>query len=355
MLMSDWGKLLARNGFRIHPLRLGLACTVSACTVFNSVMRLVQSAAYGRKIAETEIEYPPVFIIGHWRSGTTYLHELMVRDDRFAYPNTYECFAPNHFLVTRRFISGLIGILLPRKRPMDNMGTGIQNPQEDEFALGAMGCPTPYWRMAFPNEPPCYMELLDMDGVPDELLARWKRDMTWFIKALTLHKQKPLILKSPPHTGRVGVLDQLFPGARFIHITRDPDALFASNRRLWPSLDDAQGLQIPTNEQLDEYIFAAFERMYGGFESQRISIDPHRIVDVRYEDIVRDPVGQIEAIYRHLDLGDFEVLRPSLEAYAAEQKDYQPNRHPQLEPEIQSEIRRRWAGYIEKYGYGSES
>jgi omega-hydroxy-beta-dihydromenaquinone-9 sulfotransferase len=351
MLFSDWVKLMARNRFRIHPFRLFLAGNITCLAVFNSAMRVVQSTIHGRKIDETEIEHPPVFIIGHWRSGTTFLHELMVRDKRFTYPTTYECYAPNHFLVTRRVFPTIVGFLLPRKRPMDNMGAGIKNPQEDEFALANLGCPSPYWRMAFPNEPPCYMELLDMEGVSDELLARWKHDMLWFAKALTYQTPKPLILKSPPHTGRVQVLAELFPGAKFIHITRHPETLFASTRRLWPSLDMAQGLQHPHHEHLDEYIFTAFERMYHGFESQRGSIDPRNICDVRYEDIARDPVGQVQAIYERLELGDFEGFRSDLEAYVAELKDYQPNRHVELEPEIRSEIHRRWAGYFEKYGY----
>jgi hypothetical protein len=354
MLLGDWLKLVARNRFRVHPVRWGLVCTVSACGVFNSIMRLVQQALYSRKIARTEIQHPPVFIIGHWRSGTTFLHELMVRDERFAYPTTYECFAPNHFLVTRRITPKIVNLLLPRTRPMDNMLTGVDNPQEDEFALGNLGCPTPYWRMVFPNEPPCYLELLDMEGVSEELLARWKRDMVWFVRAMTFYKDKPLILKSPPHTGRIRLLSELFPGARFIHITRHPEALFASNRRLWPRLDSAQGLQIPNNEHLDEYIFTAFERMYRGFESQRPSIDPSRIWDVRYEDVVADPVGQLETIYRQLDLGDFEQVRGKLEEFVQGQKDYQPNLHPELEPEVRAEIRRRWAGYYEKYGYAED-
>ncbi len=44
------------------------------------------------------------------------------------------------------------------------MATGVDRPQEDEFALVAMGVPTPYCRMAFPNDPPVYDEFLDMDG-----------------------------------------------------------------------------------------------------------------------------------------------------------------------------------------------
>jgi hypothetical protein len=248
----------------------------------------------------------------------------------------------------------MIHFLLPKQRPMDNMLAGAYYPQEDEFALGNLGCPTPYWRMVFPNEPPCFMELLDMEGVSPSVLARWKRDMVWFVRAMTYYKRKPLILKSPPHTGRVGILAELFPGARFIHITRDPETLYASTRRLWPTLDLAQGLQIPKNKYLDEYIFEAFERMYRGFESQRVGLAPNRIIDVRYEDLVKDPIGQVERIYRQLEIDGLETFRDRLHAFLGQRKDYKPNRHEDLEPEICAAIRRRWSGYIEKYGYAEE-
>jgi len=354
MLLGDWLRLLARNRFRVDFLRWGLVATVTFATVINSVLRIVQNILFGKKVARTEIVQPPVFIIGHWRSGTTYLHELLVQDERFAYPTTYECFAPNHFLVSRRALPWFIHLLLPKQRPMDNMLAGAYYPQEDEFALGNMGCPTPYWRMVFPNEPPCYLELLDMSGVEPNLLRRWKRDMVWFVRAMTYYKRKPLILKSPPHTGRVGVLAELFPGAKFIHITRNPETLFASTRRLWPTLDMAQGLQVPRNEYLDEYILEAFERMYRGFESQRTSLAPNQIIDIRYEDLVADTMGQVERIYRQLEIDGFETVRDRLEAFVGGRKDYKPNRHEELSPEIRDAIRRRWSGYIEKYGYAHE-
>jgi hypothetical protein len=352
MSTGDWFHALAQNRFRVHPLRWGLVFTISCATPINSVLRQLTNWVYGRKIAETKIDQPPIFIIGHWRSGTTHLHELLVRDDRFAYPTTYDCFAPSHFLVSSWIMPKLLGFLLPRKRPMDNMSAGLDRPQEDEFALASMGCPTPYLRIMFPNEPPCYLELLDMEGVAPDVLTCWKQNVTWFVKALTLQTQKPLILKSPPHTGRIAVLSELFPGARFIHMTRDPYTLFASTRRLWPSLDNVQGLQLPRNKYLDEYVFTCFERMYRGFERQRPLIPANRICDVRYEDLVRDPVGQVQAIYDKLELGDFERIRVPLEAYLRDQRDYQTNRHETLEPEIRAEIRRRWSDYAEKYGYG---
>src|SRR5687768_18104609 len=41
------------------------------------------------------------------------------------------------------------------------------------------------------------------------------------------------ILKSPPHTCRVPTLLRLFPDARFVHIVRDPYAVYPSTLHLW--------------------------------------------------------------------------------------------------------------------------
>ena len=350
MLFGDWARLAWQKKFRFHPCGLGLAFTVSNVTLFNTVMHRVQQMVHGRAVAETEIEQPPVFVIGHWRSGTTMLHELMVLDERFAYPTTYECFAPNHFLVTGRVLPKLMWFLLPSKRPMDNMTVSFDHPQEDEFAMVGMGAPSPMFRMAFPNDPAPFMDFLDMQDVDEAELTRWKAAMLHFVRMQTYQKCKPLILKSPPHTGRIEVLSEMFPGAKFIHIVRDPYSLFASNRRLWISLDSAQAFQRARHKHLDEYVFHAFERMYGGFERQREVVGAENICDVHYEQLVQDPVSEIRHIYEYLGLGEFENVQPKIEEYAANKKAYKPNQH-QLEPELKDEIRRRWAGYFEKYGY----
>ena len=353
MLPVPWFRLVARNRFRIHPLRWPMAIAITLATFFNLSLHVLQQLIYSRRLARVELDHPPIFIIGHWRSGTTFLHELLVCDERFAFPTTYECFAPTHFLVSGWIVPRALWFLLPAKRAMDDMSVGFDRPQEDEFALCSLGAPSPYLRMAFPNHPPPYMEFLDMRGTGAENLRLWKQALRLFLKTLTYAKQKQLVLKSPPHTGRVAVLAEMFPGAKFIHIVRNPYAVFASTRRLWPSLDAAQGLQIARHEHLDAYIFDAFDRMYSGFEQQREMIAPEHICDVRYEDLVRDPVGELEAIYHKLQLGDFEPVRPHLAKYMQERRDYKTNRHA-LDAHIKAEIDRRWRGYFEKYGYEVE-
>jgi hypothetical protein len=253
-------------------------------------------------------------------------------------------------LVTGWFAPTLLWPLLPGKRPMDNMATGWHRPQEDEFALMAMGAPTPYFRMAYPNEPPPFNEFLNMEGCRPEDLARWRRNMQRFVQMLTLKKGKRLVMKSPPHTGRIEELARLFPGAKFIHIVRDPYTIFPSTRRLWVSLDWPQGLQHPHDQNLDEYVFSSFERMYRGFNRQRAAMPANQLCELKYEDLVRDPIGQLRRIYRELELGDFDAVCPRMEAHVGGQKDYKTNRH-ELEPELRSEIRRRWGDYFERYGY----
>jgi hypothetical protein len=350
MVISDWFRLLARNRFRIHPLRWGLASTVTLVTPFNTKMRLVQTAVYGHRVAHTEITEDPVFIVGHWRSGTTYLHELISRDDRFATPTTYQCFAANHFLVTEPWITRAFWYLIPARRPMDNVVAGWHEPQEDEFALCAMGVPSPYLRMAFPNHGDEYLDYLDMEGLSDREVARWCGALDRFIRSVTLLRQKRLVLKSPTHTGRIRLLARIFPGAQFIHIVRDPYTVVPSTLRLWQSLDEAQGLQRPRHDQLESYVFRAYERMYGGFQRGRGELDPRRICEIRYEDLVRDPCGTLRTVYDQLGLGDFEALRPDLEAALAQKEGYQTNRYQPC-PRLDAEVASRWSDYIGRYGY----
>ncbi len=348
-------KLWASHGFKAHPLRFPMALAITGITPLNSVLGWMQSLLYGSKIANTKIDEPPVFIVGHWRTGTTLLHELMFLDERFGSPNTYQCFTPHHFLVSESFLPPLTSWLMPKNRPMDNMVTGWDRPQEDEFALVALGAPTPYFRMAYPNSPPPFLEFLDMQNVAAADLAKFERAMESFVKMIALRTGKRVLLKSPPHTGRIEVLARLFPGAKFVHVTRDPYAIFPSTLRLWYALDEAQAFNvIPDTDaeaaKREEFVFAAMERMYRGFEDQRTRIDPASIVDVRYEDLVQDQVGEVRRIYDALGLGGFSALEPKIAARVTQEKNYKTNVH-KLDESLRQRIRQRWAAYFEKYGY----
>lgn len=328
MRAGIWWRLLARNRFRLSLSRCHIALGVTAISPINDMLATLQKIFYQRKIENSRIESDPIFILGHWRSGTTWLHELLVSNPEFASPNTYQCFAPSHFLISP-WVAQYGSFLLPKKRPMDNMAAGWLLPQEDEFALMNLGVPTPYLRIAFPRTQHQNLEYLDFVGLDQDSMTYWKQRFLWFLKALTLNYEgKRLVLKSPPHTGRLRLLIEMFPKARFIHLVRNPRQLFPSTMRLWRSLDQVQSLQVGQSEnQLKQFVIDCMQRMYAGFDAGRIQVPDHQIVEVRYEDLVAQPEATLERIYADLNLGDFARVRGFLKPMLEQHASYQTNQH----------------------------
>lgn len=347
-----WLRLLSRNRFDIDLTHAHIAVTDGLVGALNTALRGVQQLVYGRAVARTTISEAPLFILGHWRCGTTLLHELLILDERHTYPNTYQCLSPNHFLLTERVLSRLIGFLMPPQRPMDNMPLGWSSPQEDEFALCNLGVPSPYQTIVFPNRPPQNQEYLDLEGVPPAELARWKAVFHRFLQEITCRNPRRIVLKSPPHTCRVKVLLEMFPDARFVYITRDPYVVLPSTLHLWQTLYQQQGLQRPRYEGLEEHVLETFARMFEQYEQTRALIGPSRLYELRYEELVADPVAQMQRLYATLELGGFDEARGAIEQYFAATKEYQTNRY-QLSDAQREAVTRRWAGYLARYGYES--
>lgn len=351
MRPGAWWGLLRSGRFRIHPTRIGIVIGVSIATPVNILLAGLEWLFFRGRLADAELHGPPVFIVGHWRSGTTLLHELMVRDERLSSPSTYQCFAPHHFLVSQWFFRRFAGWLLPGKRPMDNMAAGWDRPQEDEFAMLTLGLPSPYRRIAFPNEPPSDVNYLDFDGVSKADLGKWLAGLRKFLLKVSTSTGRPLVIKSPTHTGRIAALAREFPDAKFIHITRDPRALFPSTVRLWKGLDEVQALQKPSDKGLEEYVVECFRRMYAAFHRDRKSLPPGRLMDVRYEDLIADPVATLRSIYKTLHLSDFDAVSPVIEEWVqTEHRDYQTNQH-KLDPRSEALICQAWKDYFDRYGY----
>jgi omega-hydroxy-beta-dihydromenaquinone-9 sulfotransferase len=348
-----WVRLLIHNRFAVGLCCLHSLVFISFSTLIHTVLRYLQGLIWGKRLRETQITHAPLFIIGHWRTGTTWLHELLTLDPRHTYPTTYECLDPNHFLLTEWCSSRVLHLLLPSLRPMDNMAMAWNSPQEDEFALCNLGQPSPYLTIAFPNRQQ-YPEYFDLERVPPEALERWKQCFLRFLKQITVSNPKRIVLKSPTHTYRIKVLLELFPDAQFVHIMRNPYVVFPSTVHLWQSLYAHQGLQHPAFEGLEDYVFDNFLHMYEKLEETRSLVDSSRFYELRYEDLVRDPLKQVRGIYEHLELGDFAEVLPKLKQYLANTADYKTNRY-ELPPELCDMITQRWGHVIRRYCYASDS
>ena len=353
MTLGAWLATLHRGGYRVAPSRLPMGGIVTGLGVMNSSLSLLEKLLYGGKIAQTQLVAPPVFIIGHWRSGTTLLHEYMILDPEFTFADTYACFTPAHFLVSRSFLKPAVSFLMPKKRPVDNMAAGFDRPQEDEFALCALGSPSPYLHLLFANDPPKFRRFLTLRDVSEKERGDWLDTLDFFLRSLTVQNPKRILLKSPPHTARIRTILSRYPDAKFIHIHRNPYKLFPSTYNLWMRLAKDEGLQVPTGEGLEESVLSTFEEMYEAFEADVPLLKSDQFCDIAFKELTSDPVRTVRKIYESLNLGDFERVKGNIEQFADSQKEYKKNKF-EIAPSMAEQIQQRWNGYIQKYGYFSE-
>lgn len=350
---SAWTRLLIRNRFAVHWSRWHYAVLYTLVSVVNSCLAMLQKIVFGRRVAATMITDPPIFIVGHWRTGTTLLHELLVLDDRYIGPTGFECVAPQHFLLTER-LAPLAGFMASKHRAMDNMDSSLYHPQEDEFVWIMQGQPSPYLTLAFPNRPAEHERYLDLEHLSPRELEAWKRLLFQFVQRLYFRHRKTVVLKNPNHSFRIKVLLDVFPEAKFIHIIRDPYVVYPSSIHLVKSLSRVHSLQRPTFEGLDERVLTTYVDLYRKVDEGRELVDPARFYELRYEDLIADPEGQLRCLYEHLGLECFEQYRPRLRQYLADHADYETNSYD-LTAEQRKIVTERWSEVIDRYGYRSAS
>jgi len=349
MCFSPWWRLLCRNRFDVAPLRIPRACTVTAISLVNSYASLVQRVLYGRRIAATQIDPAPLFILGHWRTGTTLLHELLATDKRNVCPTSLECFAPEHLLILR-FWTPLLWFLLPGRRPMDNMDMGWCTPQEDEFALANMGRPSAYTTIAFPNRQPRQFQHIALDDLTPEQLADRDQAYIRFLRTVLYRRPGRLVLKSPPNTCRVEHLLSMFPEARYVYLVRDPRVAIPSTLHLWRSLYYSLGMQQPDYEFLEDHIFERFALLHERFERSRSLIPEHRLLQLSFEALVQDPLAQLRRLYDHLELGALDSTGPALRQYLDSIGDYEMGKYP-VSDRLALRIERELGSYMRQHGY----
>ena len=347
---GDWFTILGRHGTSISPRQWHRAAVVSLGSVLNSWYKWREDRAFGAQLAEVQIQ-PPVFILGHWRSGTTHLHNLLALDPRCAFPNLYEVFFPHTFLGTEDSRNGMVSSLVPQTRIFDNVAQGFDLPNEDEFATAAMSLCSPYMSWTFPRATKFYEAFLTFRGVPESQRLRWEESLIAFLKKLTLRYQRPLLLKSPPHTGRLGILSRMFPDAKFIHIHRDPYTIYQSTMHLNRVFTGCLQFQDADPDDLEPGVLRRYQMMHDAYFDERDAIPESRIHEMAFHDLERDPIGQVRGIYEQLALPGFDELQPRLERYVDSLASYRKNRYAPLDAETKRRVHDSWHRSFEAWDY----
>ncbi len=347
---GKWLSLLRDNDFAIEGPFLPRAAVITVASLHNSLQSLKEARLYIRHVESIAVA-PPVFILGHWRSGTTFLHNLLAADEQFAYPNIYQVFFPDTFLTTEAIGARVLKRFLPTHRYQDNVPLTISAPQEDEYALCMSSLCSQYLSWVFPRALERYDRYLTLRNVPEADVLRWKQAFITFAKKLTWKYRRTLLLKSPTHTCRIRLLLELFPNARFVHIHRHPYDVFASNRNSYERAGAPYYLQHPDPTLIEDLIVSRYRTMFDAFFDERHLIPAGCFHEVAFEDLRRDPLGEIRRVYEGLGLDGFGTAQDALRTYIVTQRDYQMNRYPPLPTRLRRRLSREWQQSFERWGY----
>ncbi len=347
---SDWLRLLAENGFRVSPQYWGKAAFLSASSVGTSLFRLFEEVLYANRLASQTVS-PPIFILGCWRSGTTHLHNLLSLDDQFVSPNLYQTMYPHTFLVSESWLRPLLDLGTPKKRFMDNMEMGLREPAEDEMALGIMSLRSNMLSWTFPQNAGRYDRFLDFREVPESDRTIWKQTLDRFVRKVTLRNGKRPLLKSPNHTARIAMILEQYPGAKFVHLRRNPYDVYRSLVHMAKQVIPVWGLQAYPTETISDMAIDTYRLLYAAYFEQVSKIPAGQFHEIAYEELIQNPLPVLEGAYRALDLGDFESRRPTIESYLNARSGYQKNKHSDIPAPVLAQLHDQWQQSFEAWDY----
>lgn len=317
---------------------------------FRNYERLVINRRFGHK----NIETVPVFIVGHWRSGTTHLHNLLSQDRRFGYVTTYQSVFPDtlHSTFGRFLFGSFTKLLIPGKRKGDNVELNPSFPQEEEFALGDKTPVCFYYFWMFPKRIRNYYELsIRFRGVKNRRKEKWKKDYVLLIKkALKNTNSEHFLSKNPSNTARIKTLIEMFPEAKFIHIHRNPVEVFLSTRNFYFKMLPHLQLQTISQEETENHIIEIYKQLMTDFLEQKKLIPAGNFVEIAFEDIEKSPIENLKAIYEKLGLEGFEGAEPNFRRYLGQKEDYEKNSH-RIQKRLLHRIQEEWGFMMKHYNY----
>jgi len=307
-------------------------------TILFEPLRWTELAIYNRKISQHTIIKPPVFILGFYRSGTSYLHEFFTQDDRFGYHSNFQMMFPEIMLSSEKWMSPAfdsIFRLFKLEDPVHRVPLSLRFPGEEDGAMTTSLSPRgAVWGYFFPNKMIDYFDKYVLfENIPATEIEAWKHEYVFLLKKISLaNHNKKLVLKSPPNTARIRLLLSLYPDAKFVFIHRNPYEVYASNKRFWKVTHKIYALGGTSSVDINSIILDTYTKTMNRYLMEKHMVPQGQLIELAYEDFIKSPVTCMKAAYETLQLDDFSYCENKMTSFAALQKEFKSIDH-QLPPD----------------------
>lgn len=285
---------------------------------FLSNLLTIQAACTRNPSIEATPVHRPIFITGLPRSGTTFLHRLMLLDEANRAPAVWETISPSPEAGTRqRRIAAVarqlkaFALLAPEFQALHPLEA--QSPQEcseiTAHVFRSLRFDTNY-------HIPSYRSWMDSDVVRHLPAYRFHRR---FLQYLQNQDGRPRqwVLKCPEHLFALEAIRAVYPDARLVFVHRDPAKVLLSQARL------TEVLRRPFTRKLDPTALGLHEsRRWLDGTRRMIAVGddaglPESVCHVHHLDLISDPVATVESVYSHFGLDFPPPLASAVDAYVA--------------------------------------
>ncbi len=325
-------KMLKMNNFLYNPRYFFRLILLLQNAFWCSIFKRVEKKKFHKVIVKQAVPQKPVFIVGHWRTGSTFLHQLMSLDKNFATSSVYQVTVPECFISFEKYFKPTMRKMMGTKRPMDNVTFGPDAPQEDEFALLRMTLESPLYRIVFPKKSKYFLSDYESFMNENRMSEKWKQSLLYFYKKLTFGNNKQVLIKNPFHSMRIQTLCDVFPDARFIHIYRNPFDVIPSTIRMWDIIARQNCMNRKWTKPDVTEVSKLYQTMLNKIEADLSLMPEGRVSTVKYETFEKQPLEEIKRIYNEIGAEFHKELEEKIEKFLEDEKDFKKNEH-RLNPE----------------------
>ena len=360
--LDDWGE----GGFRarldsavdgLNEAKLNTTGLFGARYVLNwhlgNRLRVIDFAKRHPELDEVDIERP-VVITGFFRTGTTFLHNVLAADPNNRIAKAWELAYPLGRLndplgdvawrrAQAKFTFGFNQAAIPDQGVAHNVTADSY--EEDFFLLENDMAVLTFW-VGFAAYSYA-MDMLDWDMKEPYEFHKLQ------LKMLTAQRSaKRWVLKCPWHIWNMDALMAVYPDAQIIFTHRDITKALASHCSLSAKMASKLKRSLDVNELGEfwlEYTRIGLDR---AMESRK-AIPESQIYDVRLRDLMASPMTVLQDIYSHFDLEFTEETAGLLEERIAEKPTSQEGEHEYAIEDFgltDERVRETLKAYNERFG-----